>query len=99
MAEQSPKGWRHWHSPAKPKKAAPPVVVRFTADSGEVWSVWDVTISKLKFVRQVHCEPSAKARVFVNGAGVKRSYTFKRNDSRELAPRELERQLKEAHVL
>ena len=99
MAEEKPKGFRHWGSPAKPKKASPPVLVRFTAESGEVWTVWDVSFSKFKHARQVHCEPSARARVFVNAAGVRRSYTFKRNESRVLAPRELERQLGEAGVL
>jgi hypothetical protein len=99
MTEHSPKGWRHWHSPAKAKKTSPPVVVRFTAASGEVWSIWDVTMSKFKHVRQTHCEPLATARVFVNGAGVKRSYRFKSREPRTLAPHDLERQLAEAQLI
>jgi hypothetical protein len=99
MPEERPKGWRHWGNPAKPKKAPPPVLVRFTAESGEVWTVWDVSFSKFKHARQAHCEPSARSRVFVNAAGVRRTYTFKRNESRVLAPRELQRQLREAGIL
>jgi len=75
------------------------VLVRFTAASGEVWTVWDVSFSKFKHARQAHCETSARSRVFVNAAGVRRSYTFKRNESRVLAPRELERQLAQADIL
>lgn len=99
MAEQTPKGWRHWNTPAKPKRATPPVLVRFTADSGEVWTVWDTTFSKFKHHRHAHCDESARERVFVNAAGVKRSYTFKRNESRVLAPRELQRQLRAAGIV
>lgn len=70
--------------------------VRFTAESGEVWTVWDTTFSKFKHHRRAHGDPDAKLRVFVNAAGVKRSYTFQRNESRVLAPDELERQLRDA---
>lgn len=99
MAEEKPKGFRHWGTPAKPKKAAPPVLVRFTAESGEVWTVWDVTFSKFKHARQAHCDSTARMRVFVNAAGVRRSYTFKRNEPRVLAPRELQRQLRESEFI
>ena len=99
MPEQAPKGWRRWDRPAKPKKGPPPVLVRFTADSGEVWTVWDTTFSKFKHRRQSHCDPAAKTRVFVNGAGVKRSYTFKNRQSRVLEASALERQLRDASVL
>lgn len=99
MPEQVPKGWRHWNRPAKPKKSAPPVLVRFTADSGEVWTVWDTTLSKFKHRRQPHCDPSARARVFVNAAGVRRAYAFRRNESRALEPQALERQLREAELV
>jgi hypothetical protein len=96
MPEQVPKGWRHWNKPAKPKKAPPPVLVRFTAESGEVWTVWDTTFSKFKHHRHAHCDEAARVRVFVNAAGVKRSYTFQKRESRVLAPQELGRQLREA---
>ena len=72
------------------------MLVRFTADSGEVWTVWDATFTKFKHRRIPHCDPDAKERVFVNAAGVKRSYMFKRSESRVLDARELERQLGEA---
>ena len=72
------------------------MLVRFTADSGEVWTVWDTTFSKLKHYRHAHCDGAARERVFVNAAGVKRSYTFKRNESRILDPVQLEQQLREA---
>lgn len=72
------------------------MLVRFTADSGEVWTVWDTTFSKFKHHRHAHCDEAARARVFVNAAGVKRSYTFKRSESRALAVEQLERQLREA---
>ena len=93
MPEEAPKGWRHER---RRESTKPPVLVRFTADSGEVWTVWDTTFSKFKNHRHAHCDVAARTRVFVNAAGVKRSYTFKRNDSRTLAPEELERQLHEA---
>ena len=96
MPEQAPKGFRHWDRPAKPKQAKPPVLVRFTADSGEVWTVWDTTFSKFRHHRHAHCDVAAKDRIFVNAAGVKRAYTFKRNDSRMLDAAVLERQLHEA---
>jgi hypothetical protein len=96
MAEQTPKPpWRHARD-LRPRKMPPPVVVRFTADSGEVWTVWDTTFSKFKHHRYVHCDEAARARVFVNAAGVKRSYTFKRNESRMLDPVQLEQQLRAA---
>ena len=72
------------------------MLVRFTADSGEVWTVWDTTFSKFKHHRHAHGDEAARARVFVNAAGVKRSYTFKRNEARVLDAEELERQLREA---
>jgi hypothetical protein len=96
MPEDRPKGFRHWGNPAKPKKTRQPVQVRFTADSGEVWTVWDTTFSKFKHHRLAHGDEAARARVFVNAAGVKRSYTFKRNESRVLAAEELARQLRDA---
>ena len=70
--------------------------MRFTADSGEVWTVWDTTFSKFKHHRQPHCDPVAKERVFVNAAGVRRSYTFKKGEPRVLDPATLERQLRDA---
>lgn len=72
------------------------MLVRFTAESGEVWTVWDTTFSKFKNHRHAHCEEAARTRVFVNAAGVKRSYTFKRAESRVLDSALLERQLHEA---
>ena len=93
MAEQAPKGWRHERRRETEK---PPVLVRFTAESGELWTVWDTTFSKFKNHRHAHCDKAARARVFVNAAGVKRSYTFKRNETRSLDACELERQLHEA---
>ena len=96
MPEDSPKTpWRQW-SRRETQKTQPVVLVRFTADSGEVWTVWDTTFSKFKHRRHVHCDEAAHARVFVNGAGVKRSYTFKKNESRLLDAEQLERQLREA---
>jgi len=93
MPEEAPKGWRHER---RNESRKPPVQVRFTADTGEVWTVWDTTFTKFKNHRHAHCDLSARARVFVNAAGVKRSYTFKRTDSRALDAAELERQLREA---
>ena len=81
MPEQAPKKWRHAQRAGRTK---PPVQVRFTAHSGEVWTVWDTTFSKFKHRRHAHCDEAARARVFVNVAGVKRSYTFKKNESRVL---------------
>lgn len=99
MPEQAPKGWRHWSRPAKPTKPATPVLVRFTAESGEVWTVWDTSFRKFKHHRRPHCDPDATVRVFVNAAGVKRAYTFKRGESRVLDAREVGRQLQESgHV-
>jgi hypothetical protein len=96
MPEQTPKGFRHWHRSPDNHTNAPPVHVRFTAESGEVWTVWDTTFSKFKHHRRAHGDPDAKLRVFVNAAGVTRSYTFKKHESRVLGPQELERQLREA---
>jgi len=96
MPEQVPKGFRHWNTPAKPRKPAPPVLVRFTADSGEVWTVWDTTFSKFKNHRHAHCDEAARSRVFVNAAGVKRSYTFKKHESRTLDAERLAQQLRES---
>ena len=70
--------------------------VPFTADGDEVWTVWDTTFSKFKHHRHAHCDEAARARVFVNAGGVKRSYTFKKSDSRVLDAEQLERQLREA---
>jgi hypothetical protein len=96
MPEDSPKTpWRQW-SRRQTTKKQPAVLVRFTADSGEVWTVWDTTFSKFKNHRHAHCDEAAHARVFVNAAGVKRSYTFKKNESRVLDAELLERQLREA---
>ncbi len=96
MPEQGPKGWRHERRRETKK---PPVLVRFTADSGEVWTVWDTAFSKFKHRRKPHCDPEARARVFVNAAGVKRSYAFKRNESRALDAAQLERQLRTAEFV
>ena len=96
MPEEAPKGWRHER---RHESRKPPVHVRFTADTGEVWTVWDTTFTRFKNHRHAHCDLSAKARVFVNAAGVKRSYTFKRNESRVLDAAELERQLREASFI
>src|SRR5690349_21894219 len=96
MAEQAPKGWRHERRRETEK---PPVLVRFTAESGELWTVWDTTFSKFKNHRHAHCDEAARARVFVNAAGVKRSYTFKKHESRVLDAAQLEQQLREANVV
>ena len=96
MGEEKPKGYRHWGRGNAERAKAPPVHVRFTAESGEVWTVWDATFSKFKHHRRAHGDPDARERVFVNAAGVKRSYTFKRHESRVLAPDQLQRQLREA---
>jgi hypothetical protein len=96
MPEDSPKTpWRQWSRQETPKKQ-PAVLVRFTADDGIVWTVWDTTFSKFRNHRHAHCDGAARARVFVNAAGVKRSYTFKRNEPRVLDGELLERQLGEA---
>src|SRR5207237_5024865 len=81
---------------SSPVEGVAPVLVRFTGDSGEVWTVWDTTFSQFKHHRHAHCDEAARARVLVNAAGVKRSCTFKKNESRVLAPEELRRQLREA---
>jgi hypothetical protein len=96
MPEQAPKGWRHWPDP---KKRKPPVHVRFTSDSGEVWTVWDTTFSKFKNHRHAHCDDAARARVFVNAAGVKRFYSFKKQEPRLLDAELLERQLRDAEYV
>ena len=95
MPEQRPKDFRHWGR-SDARENVRRVHVRFVAESGEVWTVWDTTFSKFKHTRRPHCDPDAKARVFVNAAGVRRSYTFKRNESRVLTPDALERQLRVA---
>ena len=95
VSEQTPNRWRGWNR-APERKTNPPVLVRFTAASGEVWTVWDTTFSKFKHHRQPHCDPVAKERVFVNAAGVRRSYTFKKGETRVLDPATLERQLRDA---
>ena len=95
MPEQRPKGFRHWGR-GDAREKTPRVQVRFVAESGEVWTVWDTTYSKFKHHRRPHCDPDAKARVFVNAAGVRRSYTFGRGESRVLTPEALERQLRAA---
>jgi len=95
MPEEMPKSpWMRLRD--RHAKKSPPVMVRFTAYSGEVWTVWDTTFSKFKNHRHAHCDAVARARVFVNAAGVKRSYTFKRNESRVLDPALLEQQLRAA---
>lgn len=98
MPEQNPKDVRRWGR-ADARTKVPPVHVRFTAESGEVWTVWDTTFSKFKHHRRPHCDPSAKERVFVNAAGVRRSYTFAKNEARALEPRTLERQLRQAEFV
>lgn len=75
------------------------MLVRFTADSGEVWTVRDTTFSKFKHHRRAHCDPAAKERVFVNAAGVKRSYTFTSLESPVPDAQQLERLLHEASVV
>src|SRR5690242_11118227 len=69
---------------------------RFISSSGIVWTVWDTTFSNYRHRRRAHADPTAKQRVFVDAAGVKRSYTFKPKESRVLEPQALERQLGEA---
>jgi hypothetical protein len=100
MAEQKPNQspWHHWER-RRSSKSAPPVLVRFTAADEIVWTVWDTGFSKSRHHRLPHCDPDAKMRVFVNGAGVKRSYTFKRNEPRMLDPQTLERQLQGSEYL
>ena len=95
MPEDGPKTpWRQW-SPRETPKTQPVVLVPFIADSGEVWTEWDTTFSKFSNHRHAHCDEVAIARVFGNAA-VKRSYAFKRDESRVLEPPLLERQLREA---
>ena len=72
------------------------MLVRFTADDGILWTVWDTTFSKFKHRRHAHCDEATRTRVFVNVAGVKRAYTFKNQASRVLDAEELELQLREA---
>jgi hypothetical protein len=98
MPEDTPK-IPFWQRSRPAKGRSPLVQVRFTADSGEVWTVWDTTFSNFKHHRRAHCDSSARARVFVNAAGVKRSYTFKRGESRVLDAEALERQLREAAIV
>jgi len=76
-----------------------PLLVRFTDSDGIVWTVWDTTFARFKHHRHAHGDPEAKERVFVNGAGVKRRYRFKRGEARALDPEELERQLRLAGYL
>jgi hypothetical protein len=64
-----------------------------------VWTVWDTKFSKFRRRRRAHCDPDANERVFVNAAGVKRTYTFKRGESRVLTAESLERQLRAADCL
>jgi hypothetical protein len=49
-----------------------------------------------QLARHAHCDEAAGALVFVNGAGVKRSYTFKKQEPRVLDAELLARQLREA---
>lgn len=72
------------------------VRVRFTDDDGTAWTLWDTTFGEFEHDIRPHTDPSATARVFVNAAGVKRSYTFHKGESRVLEPQALERQLREA---
>ncbi len=64
---------------------------RFVDDAGVPWTIWDCTYSQFRHHRLPHESPAATLRVFVNAAGVKRSYTFKRGDVRTITVAELAR--------
>jgi hypothetical protein len=72
------------------------VRVRFIDDDGTAWTVWDTTFSEFDHHIRPHTDSSATARVFVNAAGVKRSYTLHQGESRVLEPQALEQQLRKA---
>lgn len=75
------------------------VLVRFTDEHDLVWTVHDTSFSHHKHHRKAHGEEAATARVFVNAAGVRRSYTFKKGESRVLDPTLPDQQLRSAAYL
>lgn len=77
-----------------PRKAR--VLVRFTDEHDIVWTVWDASFSEHKNHRKAHGDQAASTRVFVNSAGVRRIYRFKKGETRVLAESELDRQLSSA---
>lgn len=79
--------------------AKPRILVRFVDEHGIPWTIWDASFSKHKHHRKAHGDEAASSRIFVNAAGVRRSYTFKRGERRELDEAALDRQLREAEYL
>lgn len=75
------------------------VAVYFTSAAGTRYRVHDTTFSGGKHQLRPIGDPAATSRVFVPNGGMKRSYTFKKGDTRILAEQTLEQQLREASYL
>ena len=76
-----------------------PIAVYFTCAAGTRYRVYDCTFAGGKHEQRPIGDPAATARIFVPNGGMKRSYTFKRGDSRAVAEQTLEQQLREASYL
>ena len=74
------------------------IQVYFIDADGERFRVYDTTFSGGKFHQRPIGDPTATARVFVprSRSLPRRTYTFKRSDSRVLEDQALERQLRES---
>lgn len=75
------------------------IQVYFVAGDGVRYRLYDTTFSGHKHQVRPIGDPAATARIFVPSVGMKRSYTFKKGDSRILAEQTLEQQLRESAYL
>ena len=75
------------------------IAVYFTCAAGTKYRVYDTSFAGGKHEQRQIGDPAATARIFVPNGGMKRSYTFKRGDSRILAEQTLEQQLRESAYL
>jgi hypothetical protein len=69
-----------------------------TCAAGTKYRVYDTTFAGDRHELRTIDDPAATARIFVPNGGMKRSYTFKRSNSRVLE-QALERQVREASYL
>ena len=76
-----------------------PIAVYFTCAAGTRYRVYDTTFAGGKHDQRPIGDPAATSRIFVPNGGMKRSYPFKRGDSRILTEQTLEQQLREASYL
>lgn len=83
------------------------IAVQHSASESDVSQDRQLLLVLVDELRAGHCgrpihprgDPAAAARVFVPNAGTKRSYSFKKGDSRILAEQTLEQQLRDSGYL